>query len=522
MPAGELSRRDKFITLGGVLAAIFLVAMDQTIVATALPDIIAELGGFTHYTLVTTAYLISSTVLIPIVGRLTDIYGRKWFYMGGIAIFVVGSLLSGLSQTFYELVYFRAFQGIGGAVIIANTFAVLGDLFPASERGKYQGIISAAFGLASVIGPLLGGFFTDYFSWHWIFYINIPIGLGVLILFFFTFPNLAGKREKVDYLGTALLIVSAVVLMLALTWGGVQYPWLSAEIIGMLAFSILTAAVFYLVETRVKEPIMPLEFFINRTVGISLILSMLIGFAMFGAIIFIPLYFQGVLGLSATASGSFLTPMMLGVVTGSITSGQVLSRAGGHYNLQAAIGLAIMAGGMALLTTLNVDTGYLLSVAYIVITGLGLGITLPLFSVVVQNDVPRRVFGVAISSVPFFRFLGGIFGLAILGSILTSSFATDFLSKLPEMAKNALPASRLESLAHNPQALITTQAQQELKDALSQLGSQAQQVYGQIISALKQSLMSALIEVFIITLAVTVIAFIVNVFIKQIKLKTEQ
>jgi EmrB/QacA subfamily drug resistance transporter len=519
----SLPRKQVIITFGGVLMAIFLGALDQTIVATAMPDIIADLGGFTHYTLITTAYLISSTVLIPITGRLTDMFGRKWFYTVGIAIFVLGSLLSGLSSSLTHLTVFRAFQGIGAGVMIANAFAVIGDLFPPSERGKYQGYVSAIFGLASIIGPTLGGFLTDTFSWHWIFYINVPIGIGVIILFIFFFPHLRpeASSHRVDYLGATLLMLTTVPLLLALTWGGVEYPWLSPETIGILSFSLVMGIVFYIVELRNQEPILPLRFFRDRIVSTSLAVTFFTGFGMFGGIIFIPLYFQGVLGLSATASGSFLTPMMLGVVTGSITSGQLLSRVGGHYKIQGIVGIAVMAAGLALLSTLTTQTSYTIAVTYIVLTGLGLGVTFPLYTVIVQNAVPHKVMGVVISSVPFSRFMGGAFGLAILGSLLSNRFAAEFISRLPPAVKTLLPADRLASLAHNPQALVSVQAQQELKNALTQFGPQADQLFNQIIGALRQSLMSALTEVFLIGLAATIVAFIIHLFIKEIPLRRQ-
>jgi EmrB/QacA subfamily drug resistance transporter len=519
----SLSRREVIVTFGGVLLAIFLGALDQTIVATALPDIVADLGGFAHYTLISTSYMISSTVLIPITGRLTDMFGRKWFYISGIAIFILGSLLSGLSQTFLQLVFFRAFQGIGAGVMIANAFAVIGDLFPPSERGKYQGFVSAVFGLASVVGPTLGGFLTDAISWHWIFFINVPIGIVVIALFILYFPALRPEagRHSIDYTGMAMLILTTVPLMLALTWAGAQYPWVSPQIIGILGFSLVAGIIFYFLELRHPEPILPLQYFTDRIVSISLAVTFLTGFGMFGAIIFIPLYFQGVLGLSATASGSFLTPMMLGVVAGSISSGQLLARAGGHYKLQGIIGIAIMASGLALLSTMTIHTSYLTAVIYIVLTGLGLGTTFPLYSVVIQNAVPYKVMGVMISSIPFSRFIGGTFGLAILGSVMSTRLAANFLSQLPAAIKTRIPTDTLTSLAHNPQALVSVQNQEALKKVVAQFGGDASQIYGQIIDTLRQSLMSALTEIFLISLAVTVAAFLVNLFIKEIPLRRQ-
>lgn len=519
----SLTKRQVIVTFGGVLLAIFLGALDQTIVATALPDIVADLGGFTHYTLITTAYLISSTVFIPITGRLTDMFGRKWFYTYGIVIFIIGSLLSGLSQTFLQIVLFRAFQGIGAGVMIANAFAVIGDLFPPSERGKYQGFVSAVFGVASVIGPALGGFLTDAISWHWIFYINVPIGIGVIVLFIFYFPHHRpdSAPHKIDYVGAMLLVLTTVSLMLALTWGGTEYPWISPQIIVMIVFSLIIGIIFYIVEVRSAEPMLPLNYFTDRTISISMAVTFFTGFGMFGVVIFIPLYFQGVQGLSATASGSFLTPMMLGVVAGSVTSGQMLSRMGGHYKIQSIIGIAIMTVGLALLSTITSQTSYLTAVIYIILIGLGLGVTFPLYTVVVQNTVPYKVMGVVIASVPFSRFIGGTFGLAILGSLMSTHFATRFLASLPPEVKNLLPAARLSALTHNPQALVSVQAQGNLKQALAQFGQNGADMYNQIIEALRQSLMSALTEIFLVCLGIAVVAFIINIYIKEIPLRKQ-
>jgi EmrB/QacA subfamily drug resistance transporter len=518
----SLPRRQVIITFAGVLLAIFLSTLDQTIVATAMPNIIADLGGFSHYTLITTAYLVASTVVIPITGRLTDIYGRKWFYTGGIIIFILGSILSGSSQTLTQLVIYRAFQGIGAGVMIANAFAVTGDLFPPAERGKYQGFISGIFGLSSIIGPTLGGYITDTFSWHWIFYINAPVGIGVIFLFIFFFPNLRPRQSKysIDYAGISLLILAMVPLLLALSWGGSQYPWRSAQIIGMLIFSLAMGAVLLYVEQHLKDPILPLQYFADRTVSISMAVTFLSGFAMFGAIIFVPLYFQAVQGLSATASGSTLTPMMLGVVVGSLGAGQLMSRAGGHYRLEGAIGIAVMAVGLAFLTRLTVDTTHSLAVVYIVLTGIGLGVTFPIYTIAAQNAVPYKVMGAVVSSIPFSRFLGGTVGLAILGSVLTQRFSSQFVTQLPEQVRNAVSPAQLASLTQNPEALITPQAQNQLVDFLNKLGISISPE--QIVQAFRQSLVSAITEAFLIAFAITVISWVVNWFIKEIPLRRQQ
>jgi EmrB/QacA subfamily drug resistance transporter len=519
----SLPRRQVIVTLVGVLLAIFLGSLDQTIVGTAMPRIIADLGGFAHYTWVTTAYLVTSTVVLPITGKLTDMYGRKHFYTAGIAIFILGSLLSGLSQTMIQIIIFRGLQGIGAGIMMANAFIVIGDLFPPAERGKYQGFLSAVFGISAIIGPILGGFITDAISWHWVFYINIPLGIGIMILFIFFFPNfrLRGLKHRIDYAGISTLVIAIVPLMLALSWGGTEYPWVSAPVIGMFALSALAIILLPIIETRSDEPIIPLAIFRNPVVAISIPIIFFTGISMFGGIIFIPLYFQGVLGLSATTSGSFLTPMMLGQVAGSFGSGQLLSRAGGHYRRQGAIGLATMALGLALLSRITPETSYAVAIVDIVLVGFGLGVTLPLYTIAVQNAVSYNVLGAATSAVPFFRSIGGAVGLAIFGSVMTNRFASDFAAKLPEAIKAIIPPQMFSSVTHSAQALLSFQAQDQLKALFSQFGQQGAAFYEQTLQVLREALNAGLKEIFVIALIVTILVFIINLFLKEVPLRKQ-
>jgi len=519
----SLPRRQVVITTGGVMLALFLASLDQTIVGTATPRIISDLGGFTHYTWITTSYLVASTITVPIAGKLTDMYGRKRLYIIGIGTFTVGSLLCGLSQTMIQIVLYRGLQGIGAGIMMANAFTVIGDLFPPAERGKYQGFLSAVFGLSSIIGPTLGGFLTDTLSWHWVFFINIPLAIMVIALFIAFFPDIRPDvlKHRVDYAGVVTLMLTVIPAMLAFTWGGVDYPWLSARIIFMLAFSVIMCGAFLVVETRTEEPIIPLSLFKNRIVAISLLVIFLSGIGMFGIIIFVPLFFQGVLGVSATISGSFLTPMMLGMVAGSALSGQLLSRAGGHYRKQGAVGIAIMTLGTVLLSRMTVETSYGAAVAYIVIAGFGLGTIMPLYTIAVQNAVPYEILGVATSSTAFFRSIGGTVGLAIFGSVVNNRFASDFISALPVKVKQIIPPERLDALVHNPQALVSVEAQTQLNAMFDMFGSEGPALFEQVLSALRQALESALAEVFLIASGILVIAFITNFFLKEIPLRKQ-
>jgi EmrB/QacA subfamily drug resistance transporter len=512
------------ITVAGVMLAMFLASLDQTIVGTAMPRIIADLGGFTQYTWVTTAYIIASTIAVPITGKLTDMYGRKWFYVAGLAIFILGSLLSGLSQTMNQIILFRGLQGAGAGIMMANAFIVIGDLFPPAERGKYQGLVAAVFGVSSVIGPALGGFITDSLSWHWVFFVNVPLGLLIIALFVFYFPNIrpANLKPRIDYLGVLTMILAVVPLMLALTWAGVDYPWLSPQIIGMIAFSALMVIAFVTVENRHPEPIMPMWILKDRIVAVSLVIIFITGFGMFGSIIFVPLFFQGVLGASATASGSFLTPMMLGVVAGSAVSGQILSRLGGHYRIQGVFGLALMALGMGLLSTMTADTSHGTAVLYIVLVGLGLGSTMPLYVIAIQNAVPYPVLGIATSTTAFFRQIGGVFGLAILGSVMNNRFASHLVAGLSDQTAKALSPEPLNSLTTNPQALVSAEAQDKLRAVLDTMfGTNGPAVFQEVLQALKVALSSAVTQAFLIGFAVVAVAWVVNFFLREIPLRKE-
>ena len=503
------------------MLAMFLSSLDQTVVGTAMPRIIVDLGGFSQYTWVTTAYIITSAVAVPITGKLVDMYGRKNFYIAGLAIFILFSLACSLSNSMTQIIIFRGGQGIGAGVMMANAFTVVGDLFPPAERGKYQGYMSGIFGLSSIIGPTLGGFLTDSLSWHWVFIINIPLGLLVIILFIKFFPSLRpdNLQHSVDYPGVAALILTVVPLLIALTSGGVEYSWASAQIIGLIAFSAIMLVVFIWIESHTQEPIIPLSLFKNRIVIVSVATIFLTGIGMFGAIIFIPLFFQGVLGTSATTSGNILIPMMLGMVGGSFVSGQMISRAGGHYRINGILGTALMGVGLGLLTRMDINTPYSTAIRNTVITGFGLGVTMPVFTIAMQNAVPYRMLGVASSATAFFRSMGGAVGLAILGSVMNNRFAQEFLSQVPDKIKALVPPDHLTALVQNPQALITTQAQSPMQGLAGQLGADGPAIVQQLLQALRQALSLALSEVFLISLIIVGAALLVSFFLKEIPLR---
>ena len=336
----NLSARQKAVILGSVMLGLFVAALDQTVVSTAMPRVVAELGGLSRYSWIFTSSILTSTTLVPIVGKFGDIYGRKPFFMAGIGLFMLASVRSGAAQNMDQLIVFRGLQGIGAGLIMANSFTIVGDLFPPSERGKYQGLFASVFGLASVLGPFIGGYLTDHLSWRWVFYVNIPVGAVALPALYFGLPHqrAAGVRRSIDYLGTLTLVLATVPLLLACVWVGEgRYALTSGVTLAMLAFAALMVAAFVLTESRAVEPVLPLALFRNRVFAVGTLVTFLVGSAMFGVITVVPLFVQGVLGTSATRSGTVMMPMMIAMVVTSTVAGQIVSRTG-RYKWQAGGG----------------------------------------------------------------------------------------------------------------------------------------------------------------------------------------
>ena len=421
----NIPKGQKIAVMIGTMLAMLLSALDQTIVATAMPRIVRDLNGLEHLSWVITAYLLASTVIVPIYGKLSDIYGRKYFILSAVGIFLLGSVLSGFSQNMTQLIIFRAIQGLGGGAIFANAFAIIGDLFTPRERGKWQGMFGAVFGLASVIGPTLGGWITDNLSWRWNFFINIPVGILALIVIWLLMPMVKPefKNRTIDFAGAILLTIGLISLLLALVWGGNQYPWNSPIIYGLFTASAVSLVSFVAVEKRVKEPILPLDLFKNKIFSVSMIVIFLTGFGMFGAIFYIPLFAQMVLGLSSTNSGAVLTPFMLGIVGASIITGQLISKTG-RYKWPAVFGLGLASTAIFFLSKMGIDTSQTTLVVRMVGTGIGLGITFPIFTLAVQNAFDHSKMGVATASTQLFRSIGGTVGTAILGGVFNSRIST--------------------------------------------------------------------------------------------------
>jgi EmrB/QacA subfamily drug resistance transporter len=412
-----LPHREVMIVLPGLLLAILLAMLDNLIVSTALPRIVGDLGGVAHLSWVVTAYILASLIVTPFYGKLGDMYGRKKFFVVAIVIFLAGSALAGQSQSMAELIAFRAIQGLGAGGLMVGAMATLGDIVAPRERGRYMSYMMVVMMLATIGGPLIGGFITTSFSWRWIFYINIPVG-GAALVYIITTLHLPAKRvsHKVDYLGGALLGAAATALVLLATWGGTEYPWASAQIIALALLAAAATVGFLFVETRVAEPILPLHVFKNRNFSVTMALTFLTGLAMFGALTFLPLYQQTVQGESPTISGLALTPMMIGVTITSIVAGQVTTRTG-RYKIFPVLGGAIMGLGMFLLTNLGIATTRTTSAIYYLVLGLGMGFLMQMVSLIAQNSVEQKDMGVASSARMFFQQIGGSLGVAAFGAV---------------------------------------------------------------------------------------------------------
>ena len=415
-----ITRRRLWLILGALLLGMLLAALDGTIVSTALPTIVGDLHGGSHLAWVVTAYLLASTISTPLWGKLGDLYGRKNLFQLAIVIFLAGSIMSGLSQNMMELIIFRAIQGVGAGGLLVGAQAITGDVIPARQRGRYMGYFGAVFGLSSVLGPLAGGFFTQHLSWRWVFYINVPIGIVALFIIAAVL-HIPVKRvqHKIDWLGISLLSGGVSAIILLTTWAGTQYAWGSPTIIGLGLLGVALIVAFCIVETKATEPIIPLKLFRNRTFSAASGVGFIVGFSMFGAIVYIPLYLQTVHGASPTASGLELLPMVAGMLLTFIFSGQLVSRTG-RYKIFPIVGSAVLAVGLAMLAQLGPHTSYGLASIDMFVVGLGVGLVMQVLVVAVQNSVPYSQLGVATSTSSFFRTIGGSFGVSALGEIFNS------------------------------------------------------------------------------------------------------
>lgn len=512
------TRRETLLTMLGVLMVMLLASLDQTIVGTAMPKIITDLNGFDEYTWVTTAYLLTSTVMVPIYGKLSDIFGRKPIFMIGVVLFLAGSALSGASQTMTELILFRGFQGVGAGALMPIAMTVVGDLFTARERGRWQGITGAVFGLSSILGPTLGGWISDNLSWRWVFYVNLPIGILAVLVLIFLMPSLHAKNRQatIDYIGCALIALGTVPVLLGLTWAGTTYPWISWQVLGLIIGGAVVLGLFLLyeiwLERRQGQPIIEPSLFKNSIFSVSSLVTVIFGMGLFGSVSFIPLFVQGVIGTSATNSGVILMPLMLTAMAASVVSGQLVARFG-KYKWLTILSMLISVVGSYLLFRLDANSTNTDIVIAMLVLGLGMGVGMSLYTLIVQNALPRKI-AQATSSLTFFRQIGATIGLAAMGSLMVSEFPGAFSSALPATVTKMLPPGMLSALS-DPNKLMSPV--QSGGPALPKTPQTAELVQ-QITLAMRQALAQSIHQVFILCLIIMVAGLISVFFLREIKL----
>jgi len=496
---------------------MFFSALDQTIVGTAMPRIIGELGGLDILTWVSTAYMLSSTTVVPIAGKLADLYGRRVLYDAGIIIFMLGSALCGTSQNMTELIIYRGLQGLGGGIMMPMAMTIVGDVFPPEKRGKWQGVMGALFGLSSIIGPTIGGWFVDHATWRWVFYINLPVGLLAAVTIFMGLQGEKRIKDKVviDYWGAITLVLGVVSLLLGLSLGGKDYAWSSWQIIGLLSSAFVFLLAFLFIEKRAEEPILSLDLFKNKSFTVTNMVGFLMGLGMFGAIMFLPLFLQGVVGVSATNSGNTMIPMMFAMMITSMIGGQLISKV--SFRTMFVAGMSIMTVGFYLLSTMTVHTTQLGAIANIVVLGIGMGLVMPTLTIAVQQAFPPEQRGVATSATTFFRSIGGTLGMTVLGVVMNHQsvklLQQDFfpvIQKIPGLQSGPF-GGLLAKAESDPQGLFNALLSPA---ALSKIPVQLQQI---LMPPLKTALSDSLHLVFLVAMCIMMLGILVSLFMGNVR-----
>ncbi|GGB63860.1 MDR family MFS transporter [Deinococcus soli (ex Cha et al. 2016)] len=510
-----LNEREKILAFVGILTVLFLSSLNLTVVGSAMPRVISDLGGFHLYAWAFTAYSLATTITIPIVGTISDRYGRRPLILLGIAVFTLGSVLLGFVQNMEQLIFLRALQGIGGGTLMAMSFTAIADLFTPIERGRYQGYTGAVWGVSSVVGPLVGGFLTDHLGWRSVFFVNLPFALlaAYFIWRYFRLPA-PGARGHFDALGALLLGASVTTLTLALSWGGGTYAWGSAPILGLLAATLVTFGAYAWHSARQERPILDLRLLKDRGIAIASLAGFLTSAGMYAAILYLPLYMQGVRGSSASGSGLALAPLMFGMILTSTLSGQVVSRTG-RYKTLILIGGIVATGALLLASTLGTATPILIAVGIMVLLGLGLGPVNSQLTLAVQNAAPREQLGSATSGNQFFRQIGGTLAVSLFGALVNAHLNANLAAQLPEQART-LPAPVQDAIA-NPNLLTSPQATAQLGAGLGQLGDA--NLLQPILDALRGVMAGAIDQVFLVSAVLVGLAFLATIALPERPLK---
>lgn len=515
----HLSLKRKTSIMIAIMAAMFFAAINQTIVSTAMPRIISILEGMDYYTWTINIYLLTSTIATVLVGKLSDIFGRKPFLLVGILLFMLGAFLTGTSSDVFMFIAYRGIQGVGAGIIQSTAFTAVGDLFPPRERGKWMGLMTAVFGFSSVLGPTLGGYLVDNMDWHWLFWIFLPLGLVAFVMILALFPKVErGPKQSIDYLGSLFMTTTIVPLLLAFSWAGTEYPWGSGQILGLLGASVVSALIFLFIETKATNPILPLHLFKNSVVTISNLIGFIMNFGMMGALIYLSFFVQGVLGISPTYAGYVTMPMSIFMVVTSALTGQWIAKKG-KYKQYALIGVPVMIAGMLLMVFMHDVWMAVLSMA---IFGIGLGLGMPVFSLATQNAVPHKELGVVTASSQLFRNLGGTIGIAVMGTVMANNLVKNLKSAMhsagaPDLSQmDPKLVEQMTSFA-NPQTLMNKPL---IEQTQASLPAEAQPLFAEMIQGIRDALGTTLSTVFLTGTLVLVIAFILVFFLKEIPLRT--
>lgn len=515
----QLSQKKKVTIMIALMAAMFFAAINQTIVSTAMPRIIAMLGGIQYYTWVITIYMLTSTIATVLVGKLSDIYGRKPFLLFGIVIFIIGAFLSGTSTTIFQMITYRGIQGLGGGILMSATVTAVGDLFAPRERAKWTGVMMAVFGFSSVIGPTLGGFMVDHMDWEWIFWIFLPLGLVAFIMIWRMFPKTARTTtEPIDYWGSLFLSLTIVALLLGFSWAGTKYEWGSFEIVGLLAAAAVFLVILLLIERKAKSPVLPLSMFKNSIVTVSNVIGFLMNAGMMGAMMYLPFFTQGVLGISPTVSGFVNMPMSIAMIVLSTLSGRWISKSG-KYKRFAVAGMPFMVIGMLMMAFM---TNVWVAIASMIVFGIGLGISMPVFTLTVQNAVAPSQLGVATGTATLFRNLGGTIGIAVMGTVMNTTLTHKLKDALaagegPDLSKADPEVAKEMGSFMNPQLLLD---QPKLKELQETLPTEIHDLFNQTIEFIRNVLSDSLTVVFLFGMSLLIVALVAVFFLKEIPLRT--